>query len=122
MTNQEIYNDLGQIGVVALVCMEMAGSDGKVDKVEIAEIIKVVKFFSDEDPEPPITKAIDYFNKLEMEKRVNFVINGLKHLGEVLNDATKKNILLALAAVAEADGIVDENEQLVYNTAKKILS
>jgi uncharacterized tellurite resistance protein B-like protein len=123
MTNQEIYDELGQRGVVVISCLMMMDFDGVRDEKEGHVIIKIANLLTKDEAEANelISGCVKAKNKLETPQNImNFVSAGANLFKELDKDS-KELYLACLKAVAEADGKVTEEEAGLYNLLKKII-
>jgi uncharacterized tellurite resistance protein B-like protein len=122
MTNQEIFDDLGEIGTLMLLFMEMAGADGEFDKSELIAIHEAAQSFTDGDLDDFFQNAIKIRKSLSFEDRIAYINSGLGYFAENLEPGNKKSILNELAKIANADGAIHNNESLLYKMAFAKLS
>lgn len=57
MTNQEVFDKLGEMGTLMALFLEMGAVDGQLDQSEINLVIEASKCFTDKDVTPLNTVA-----------------------------------------------------------------
>jgi len=117
MTNQEIFDDLGEMGTLMLLFLEMAGADGNFDESETNAIVDAASNFTDQDLIPFIDNAIKIRNSISFEARVAYLAAGLGYFAGKLNANMKTGILVELARIAKADGAIHNNESALFKMA-----
>jgi uncharacterized tellurite resistance protein B-like protein len=122
MTNQEIFDDLGQMGTLMLLFIEMAGADGEVTEDEIGTLVDSGSNFTDQDLVPFIDSALRIRNSIGAKQRVEYLGAGLNLFAEELSANMKKAILVELAKIAKADGAIHDNESALFKMAATHLS
>jgi len=120
MSNQEIYDKVGDIGVLTTTYICMCKADGDFTKDELLEVVRLVSILSD-NPKSAIENTLDVVNELSFEEKIQFSFAGLKMLSEKINSDTKEIIMASLAKIAESDGVIADGEKLFYADVKKIL-
>lgn len=121
MTNQEIFDKLGEMGTLMSLFLEMGAIDGNLDQSEIDQVLKFSKLFTNEDVMPVIASAIVIRKEIGQDGVIKYLKAGLSYFGNKFDDDTKKGILLALKSIANADGVIHENEKLLFGLAVKEL-
>lgn len=121
MTNQEIFDKLGEMGTLMSLFLEMGAIDGNLDQSEIDQVLKCSKLFTNEDVMPVIASAIVIRKEIGQDGVIKYLKAGLSYFGNKFDDDTKKGILLALKSIANADGVIHENEKLLFGLAVKEL-
>lgn len=121
MTNQEIFSEIGEMGTLMLLFLEMAGADGEVTKSEIENVLLAGAMFTDKDLIPNVDAAIKVRNSIGFKERVAYLTAGLGYFAENLSAETKTDILLAMAAIAGADGVIHNNESALFKMAASYL-
>ena len=122
MTNQEIYDDLGQMGTLILLYLEMAGADGETTSLEVLTILKEASCFTDKDVTQFLDGALKVKGSISFDDRLTYLKAGLSYFAENLPAETKKNILHSLTLVAGADGNIHDNESALYKLAYSYLN
>ena len=122
MTNQEIFNEIGEMGTLMLLFIEMAGADGDVAEEEVSVILEAGSCFTDNDLTPHIDAAIEVRKTLTMEDRIGYLAAGLSYFAGKLAEDTKKNILVGLAQIAKADGKIQDTENSLFKMASSYLN
>jgi uncharacterized tellurite resistance protein B-like protein len=122
MTNQEIFDDLGQMGTLMLLFIEMAGADGEVTEDEIGTLVDSGSSFTDQDLVPFIDSALKVRNTIGSKQRVEYLGAGLGLFAEELSADMKKGILIELAKIAKADGAIHDNESALFKMAASYLT
>jgi uncharacterized tellurite resistance protein B-like protein len=122
MTNQEIFDDLGEMGTLMLLFLEMAGADGKFDESETEAIVDAASNFTDQDLRPFINDAIRIRKAISFEERVAYLNAGLAYFAGKFPADMKKGILVELATIAKADGAIHDNESALFKMAAAHLS
>ena len=117
MTNQEIFDKLGEMGTLMLLFLEMAGADGKFDESETEAILDAASNFTDEDLIPFIDSAIKIRKSISFEERVAYLNAGLAYFAGKLSANMKTGILVELAKIAKADGAIHNNESALFKMA-----
>ena len=117
MTNKEIFDKLGEMGTLMSLFLEMGAIDGNLDQSEIDQVLRVSKSFTDEDLMPFITMAVELRKKIGQKGVLNYLQAGLSYFGNNFDDEMKKGILLALKSIANADGVIHENEKVLFEIA-----
>ena len=122
MTNQEIFDDLGDMGTLMLLFLEMAGADGEFAESEIEALIDGGRNFTDADLKPFIDKAIKVRKSLKFKERVDYLAAGLGYFAGNLSANMKKGVLVELAKIAKADGVIHDNESALFKMAASYLA
>lgn len=117
MTNQEIFDKLGEMGTLMMLFLEMAGADGEVEEDEIATVLDAASNFTDNDVEPYIGRALEVAKTLSFEERVAYLKAGLAYFAGKFDADMKKSILVELARIAKADGAIHDNESSLFKMA-----
>lgn len=121
MTNQEIFDKLGEMGTLMSLFLEMGAIDGNLDQSEIDQVLKCSKLFTNEDVMPVIASAIVIRKEIGQDGVIKYLKAGLSYFGNKFDDDTKEGILLALKSIANADGVIHKNEKLLFGLAVKEL-
>ena len=121
MTNQEIFSEIGEMGTLMLLFLEMAGADGEVTESEIETVLGAGSFFTDNDLAPNVDAAIKIRNSIGFKERVAYLAAGLGYFAENLSAQMKKNILIAMAEIAKADGVIHDAESALFKMAASYL-
>ena len=122
MTNQEIFDDLGEMGTLMLLFIEMAGADGEVTEDEIGTLVSAGSNFTDQDLEPFIDSALKVRSTLGTEERIAYLAAGLDLFAGKFPADMKKGILIELAKIAKADGAIHNNESALFKMAASYLA
>jgi len=127
-TNQEMYNDLGELGSIQFLGILIAGVDGSVDDSELEAVgNSFARFASNEADNMDNFKRIwenvmNVFTELEnFENRFNFAVEVLRHWKDKFSDDTKKAMMLEFVKVANADEELHDNEAKLLGAYAKIL-
>ncbi len=121
MTNQEIFDEIGEMGTLLLLFIEMAAADGEVTEEEANLVVKAATCFTDNDVSDNIDAALKFRNSLTMEARVGYLAAGLGYFAGNLAAETKTNILYSLAVIADLDGSVNNSESALFKMAYSYL-
>ena len=121
MTIQEIYDELGQLGTLMLLFLEMALADGELTEKEIDAVIKSAKNFTNGDIKSHVDKAINFRKSVTTEERINYLTVGLAYFENTLDLSVKNGILKGLTSIAKADGRIDPEEMSFFIVAKNLL-
>jgi uncharacterized tellurite resistance protein B-like protein len=122
MTNQEIFDDLGEMGTVMMLFLEMAAADGEFSDEEIATVLDSASNFTDNDVEAYVGRALKTAKSLSFEERVAYLQAGLAYFAGKFDADMKKGILVELAKIAKADGAIHDNESSLFKMAATHLS
>jgi uncharacterized tellurite resistance protein B-like protein len=117
MTNQEIFDDLGEMGTLMMLFLEMAAADGKFTDEEIGTVLDSASNFTDNDVEPFVGRALEIASSLSFEERVAYLQAGLAYFAGKFPADMKKGILVELAKIAKADGAIHDNESALFKMA-----
>jgi uncharacterized tellurite resistance protein B-like protein len=117
MTNQEIFDDLGEMGTLMMLFLEMAAADGEFTDGEIATVLKAATNFTDHDVEQFVQNALRVAKSLSFEERVAYLKAGLAYFAGKFDADMKKSILVELARIAKADGAIHDNESSLFKMA-----
>ena len=129
MTNQEIFNDLGQLGSLIFLGVEMAGADGNFDKSEIDGLVDLYFEFTSEENRSAehynnfLEKAVKHRNESfdSFDDRLSYIVNALKHFSEIFNEDVKNIMIKELSSIAMADGELHAQEKGLLNLCREIL-
>jgi len=121
MTDVEIFKELGEMGTLVGLFIEMARSDGKVDKSEFTQVIEAAKKFTDQDIMPFLEKHMALFKKLGPQRMYEYSLVGLSIFAKRLDQNTKIGVLSGLKSIAQADGELHSNEKMLFNMAVALL-
>jgi uncharacterized tellurite resistance protein B-like protein len=122
MTNQEIFDDLGEMGTLMMLFLEMAAADGEFSDEEIATVLDSASNFTDNDVEAYVGRALKTAKSLSFEERVAYLQAGLAYFAGKFDADMKKGILVELAKIAKADGAIHDNESSLFKMAATHLS
>jgi uncharacterized tellurite resistance protein B-like protein len=120
MTNQEIYEKVGDIGVLTTTYICMGKADGDFTEDEFLNVYRMVSVLS-ENPKSAIEDTLDVINELSFQEKIDFAGAGLRMLSDKLDSKTKEIIMASLAKIAESDGVISDEEQDFFADVKKIL-
>ena len=76
MTNQEIFDDLGEMGTLMMLFLEMAAADGEFTDAELATVFEAASNFTDHDVEQFVQNALRVAKTLSFEERVGSHLDG----------------------------------------------
>ncbi len=122
MTNQEIFDDLGEMGTLMLLFIEMAGSDGEITEDEIGMLVESGSNFTDQDLSPFIDSALEVYSTLGFKERIAYLAAGIEMFAGKFPADMKKGILIELAKIAKADGAIHDNESALFKMAASYLT
>jgi uncharacterized tellurite resistance protein B-like protein len=122
MTNQEIFDKLGEMGTLMMLFLEMAAADGQYSEDEIATIIDAASNFTDKEVDPFIVSAMRIAKDLSFQERVDYLHAGLAYFAGKFPADMKKGILVELARIAKADGSIHDNESALFKMAASHLN
>ena len=122
MTNQEIFDELGEMGTLMLLFIEMAAADGEIAKAEIGAIVDGASNFTDHDIMPFVDNALKIRKSLSVEARINYLAAGLGYFAGNLSADMKKGVLVELAKIAKADGVIHDIESKLFKMAASYLN
>jgi uncharacterized tellurite resistance protein B-like protein len=122
MTNQEIFDDLGEMGTLMLLFLEMAGADGEFSEAEIGTVLESASNFTDHDVDQFVQNALGVAKALTFQERVDYLNAGLAYFAGKFSAEMKKGILVELAKIAKADGAIHDNESALFKMAASHLS
>ena len=126
MTNQEIYDKLGDIGTLALIGVEMARIDGEVTDEEFTAIGNAfVRFASEERKNAEsfqsllddVMETIHGFESFEDKK--SYVETALLHMAKKYDEDLRRAMLEEITNIAYADDELHEREAGLLNLCKK---
>jgi uncharacterized tellurite resistance protein B-like protein len=119
MTNQEIFDKLGEMGTLMALFLEMGAIDGQLDQSEIDQVLEVSTLFTDQNVMPFIQLAVGLRKEVGQMGVLKYLQASLSYFGDKFDEDTKKGILLSLKSIANADGVIHENEKLLFDLAVK---
>jgi uncharacterized tellurite resistance protein B-like protein len=126
MTNQEIYNKLGDIGTLTFIGVEMARIDGEVDQKEYAAIANAFVRFASEDRQnkesfdnmiKDVMEVIQGFESFEDKK--SYVETALLHMTKKYDKDLRNAMLEEISKIAHADDELHDNEAGLLNLCKQ---
>jgi hypothetical protein len=117
MTNQEIFDKLGEMGTLMLLFLEMAAADGKFTDEELETVIDSASNFTDQEVGRFVHSALEVAKSITFEERVAYLDAGLAFFANKFNADFKKAVLVELARIAKADGAIHNNESLLFKMA-----
>jgi len=95
MSNQEIYDKVGDIGVLTTTYICMCKADGDFTKDELLEVVRLVSILSD-NPKSAIENTLDVVNELSFEEKIQFAFAGLNMFSKKTGSNTKGLIMQSL--------------------------
>jgi uncharacterized tellurite resistance protein B-like protein len=122
MTNQEIFDDLGEMGTLMMLFLEMASTDGEISTEEAETLYESASNFTKQDVHQFVLSAMRVAKTLSFNDRVSYLNAGLAHFSEKFSAEMKKNILIELAKIANADGSIHDNESSLFKMAASRLN
>lgn len=122
MTNQEIFDDLGEMGTLMMLFLEMASTDGEISTEEAETLYESASNFTEQDVHPFVVDALKVAKTLSFKDRVDYLNAGLAHFSDKFSAEMKKNILIELAKIANADGSIHDNESSLFKLAASHLN
>ena len=126
MTNQEIYDKLGDIGTLTLIGVEMARIDGEVDNKEYEAIANAfVRFASEERRNKEsfnsmlsdVMEVIHGFESFEDKK--SYVESALLHMTKKYEKDLRNAMLEEISNIAHADDELHDHEAGLLNLCKR---
>ena len=117
MTNQEIFDKLGEMGTLMLLFLEMGVADGEFTEDEFVSIIESASKFTDQEVDRFLHSAVEVAKSLSFEERVAYLNAGLAYFAGKFPANMKKGILVELARIAKADGAIHDNESALFKMA-----
>ena len=117
MTNQEIFDKLGEMGTLMLLFLEMGVADGEFTEDEFVSIIESASKFTDQEVDRFLHSAVEVAKSLSFEDRVAYLNAGLAYFAGKFPANMKKGILVELARIAKADGAIHNNESALFKMA-----
>ena len=122
MTNQEIFDKLGEMGTLMLLFLEMGVADGEFTEDEFVSIIESASKFTDQEVDRFLHSAVEVAKSLSFEERVAYLNAGLAYFAGKFPANMKKGILVELARIAKADGAIHNNESALFKMAASHLA
>lgn len=122
MTTQEIFDELGEMGTLMLLFIEMAAADGEMTEDEIDTLVDSGSNFTDRDLMPFIESALKVRTTLGGKERIAYLGAGLDFFANKFDADMKKGILIELAKIAKADGVIHNNESALFKMAASYLA
>lgn len=122
MTNQEIFKDLGELGTLMLLFLEMATTDEELTDDELKAVLDAGASFTDKDLRPHLDSALIFSESLSFRERVDYINAGLKYFSVGFSAETKKGVLIGLAKIAKVDGTIHEHEDELFQIVKMYLN
>ena len=122
MTNQEIFDELGEMGTLMLLFIEMAAADGEITEDEIGTLVDSGSNFTDKDLTPFIDSALRIRNTIGTQERIDYLGAGLDFFAGKFSANSKKGILVELARIANADGAIHNSESALFKMAASYLA
>lgn len=127
-TNQEMYDDLGELGSILFLGVLVAGVDGSVEDSELNAVgNSFAKFASEEADNVDNFKAIwgivmKVFQELgDFQTRFNFAVEVLRHWKGKFSEDTRKSMMVEFVKVAGADEVIHENESKLLGAYAQFL-
>ena len=127
MTNQEIFKDLGELGTLMLLFLEMAATDEELTDEELTDeelkaVLDAGASFTDKDLRPHLDSALIFSESVSFQERVAYLNAGIKYFSVGFTAETKKGILTGLAKIAKVDGTIHEHEDELFQMVKMYLN
>lgn len=122
MTNQEIFKDLGELGTLMLLFLEMAATDEELTDEELKAVLDAGASFTDKDLRPHLDSALIFSESVSFQERVAYLNAGIKYFSVGFTAETKKGILTGLAKIAKVDGTIHEHEDELFQMVKMNLN
>jgi len=122
MTNQEIFKDLGELGTLMLLFLEMAATDEELTDEELKAVLDAGASFTDKDLRPHLDSALIFSESVSFQERVAYLNAGIKYFSVGFTAETKKGILTGLAKIAKVDGTIHEHEDELFQMVKMYLN
>jgi uncharacterized tellurite resistance protein B-like protein len=122
MTNQEIFKDLGELGTLMLLFLEMAATDEELTDEELKAVLDAGASFTDKDLRPHLDSALIFSESVSFQERVAYLNAGIKYFSGGFTAETKKGILTGLAKIAKVDGTIHEHEDELFQMVKMYLN
>lgn len=122
MTNQELFDTLGEMGTLMLLFIEMAGADGEITEDEIETLVDSGSNFTDRDLLPFVESALKVRTTIGGKERIAYLGAGLDLFADKFDADMKKGILIELAKIAKADGVIHNNESALFKMAASYLA
>ena len=128
MTNQEVFNNLGQLGSVVMLASMVAGVDGNIEDSELEAVgNSFARFASDEADNLENFKRI-WGNVMQAHQdlgdfkgKLDFAVNVLTHFKEIFDEDTRRSMLVEFSKVAMADGELHDQEAQLLGIYTKFL-
>ena len=118
MTNQEIFKDLGELGTLMLLFLEMAATDEELKDEELKAVLDAGASFTDKDLRPHLDSALIFSESVSFQERVAYLNAGIKYFSVGFTAETKKGVLTGLAKIAKVDGTIHEHEDELFQMVK----
>jgi len=128
MTNQEVFNNLGQLGSVVMLASMVAGVDGNIEDSELEAVgNSFARFASDE------ADNVENFRRIwgnvmqahqdlgDFKGKLDFAVNVLTHFKEIFDEDTRRSMLVEFSKVAMADGELHDQEAQLLGIYTKFL-
>lgn len=126
--NQEIYNEIGDLGSLVLLGINIAGIDGSIEESEVESIVNSFLKFAPDDENSvehwenllgKVNKALETLDTFE--KKMGYSLTILNHFKENYPAETRKAILAEYNNIAMADLEVHPNESALLGLYTKHL-
>jgi uncharacterized tellurite resistance protein B-like protein len=115
MTDQEIFDELGQLGSLLGLFVQMTSIDGNTEESEIHAGIKSFRRFTDQDVVPYIEKYFALEEKLGKGRMFEYLQSSLAFFKENLSAAIRVEIMRELEEIAKSDGVIHDNEGILFH-------
>lgn len=122
MTHQEIFDDLGEMGTLMMLFLEMVSADDEISTEEVETLYESASKFTKQDVHQFVERALRVAKTLSFNDRVSYLNAGLAHFSKKFSAEMKKNILIELAKIANADGSIHDNESSLFKLAASHLN
>ena len=126
MTNQEIYDKLGDIGTLTLIGVEMARIDGEVTDEEFTAIGDAFGRFASEERrnaesfQSLLNDVMEVINGFEsFEDKKSYVETALLHMTKKYDEDIRSAMLEEITKIAHADNELHEREAGLLNLCKR---
>lgn len=103
------------MGSLVGIFIRMANIDGQIDESEIEVAVQGLRKFTDRDINPAIEKYLYVSAKLDKARMFDYLTVNFKFFKKNISANIKFGILIELAAIANADGVIHQNETILFN-------
>lgn len=123
--NQEIYDDLGQMGSLMLLGVLVASVDGEIDDSELDTLTSTFVRFANEEAQTAeyygdlLNRVVQAFKRLDtIENQVNYAVLVCNTLKRDLSETMCRELYGEFSKMAMADGELHENEATLLDIYK----